>query len=93
MKDSFLAKLSFFLSLGFWVPLFNVGLCTVSIFLAVSSIRKIIDEPKTYGGMGYAVAALVLSVTSIVLTVVGLVWYLFFSDAVCSSAMCQQLMR
>lgn len=87
MKDKFFAKIAFFLSLGFWIPLFNVGLCIASIIIGFMAIRKIMNEPNKYGGMGYAVTAIVLSVTSLVLSLLGLIIYLS-SEQICSSAVC-----
>ncbi len=74
-KDSFYAKASFYLSLGFWIPLFNLAICSVSIALAITSLRMAHKEPNKYGGRRYAIIALVLSVTSILLTVVGFIIY------------------
>ena len=37
-KDAFHAKIAFYLSLGFWIPLFNIGLCIVSIILASKAL-------------------------------------------------------
>ena len=86
-KDSFNAKLSFFLSLGFWVPLFNVGLCIVSIMIASKVLRLHFQDPEESSGIIYAVIALALSITSLVLTFLGLLIYLF-SGAVCTSQIC-----
>ena len=86
-KDTFNAKLSFFLSLGFWIPLFNVGLCIVSMIIASKVIRLHFQDPEESSGIIYAVIALVLSITSLVLTFVGLSVYLF-SGAICTSQFC-----
>lgn len=67
-QDSFHAKTAFYLSLGFWIPLFNVGICIVSIMLAFKALRYADKNPQKYSGIGYAIAALVLSITSLLFT-------------------------
>ena len=86
-KDSFHAKLSFYLSLGFWIPLFNIGLSIVSLFLAISAIKQYFLDPEEYGGLYYAIIASVLSITSLVLTVIGVIFYVF-SGLICTSRIC-----
>jgi hypothetical protein len=88
LKDSLYAKSAFFLSLGFFIPLFNIGLCITSIILASISLRKQLKEPQNYSGFGYAVAALAISITAILLTIIGGVLY-YFSGNICNSAVCQ----
>ena len=88
-KDKFLPKVAFGLSLGFWVPLFNVGLCIASLILAIKSINNINRNPKANGGLGFVIAALVLSISSLVLTAIGLSIYLT-SEQICESIICQQ---
>jgi hypothetical protein len=86
-KDSFHAKIAFILSLGFWIPLFNVALSIVALWLAATSIRNQIENPKRFGGFGFALTAIILSVASIVLTIIGLIIYLI-SPEFCQSAIC-----
>ncbi|MBN2421704.1 hypothetical protein JXB41_00635 [Candidatus Woesearchaeota archaeon] len=74
--DRFYAKTAFFLSLGFWIPLFNVGLIIVSLWLAIKALKLIEQNPKKYSGRRYAITAMVLSVTSLVMTLFGLSLYL-----------------
>ena len=64
-KDSFHAKLAFGLSLGFWVPLFNIGFLIASIVFAVIALKRNRQDPAHFDGRGWAAAALVLSVTGI----------------------------
>lgn len=71
MTDSFYGKTALFLSLGFWIPLFNIGLCAISIYLAIKCLKLTDIDPKKYGGRKQAVIALVLSSTSILLTIIG----------------------
>jgi len=89
-KDSFHAKIAFWLSLGFWVPLFNIGLCIASLIIAINSLKKYNNDPKKYGGYGYIITAIVLSSTSILLTVLGVMIYLQ-SKSFCGSAFCQAI--
>ncbi len=87
-KDSFHAKLAFWISLGFWIPLFNIGICAAAIFIAAKAINRQFKEPERYGGLKFAVLAIVLAVTGLALTVFGYVAYLM-SDSICGSAICQ----
>ena len=73
MTDSFYGKVALILSLGFWIPLFNIGLCAVSIYLALKALKLTDEDPKKYGGRKQAVIALILSTTSILLTAIGIV--------------------
>lgn len=70
-KDSFYAKTAFFLSLGFWIPLFNIGLTIVSIYLAIKALKLCEKKPKKYGGKKHAILALIISVSALALTIVG----------------------
>jgi len=86
--DCFHAKVAFFLSLGFWVPLFNVALCIISIVFALKALRLYFKKPRRHGGVGYFIAALVLSLSGLVLTAAGLILYLM-SNKICGSVMCE----
>lgn len=88
-KDMFDAKIAFYLSLGLWVPLLNIAICLTSLIFSFRALRSLRQDPRHFGGRGYIVAALVLSLTGLVLTLIGLVFYYFFHDAICGSAMCQ----
>lgn len=74
-KDTFQARLAFYLSLGFWIPLFNIGLAVTSIVIAWKALRAI-SKDNRFGGQGYAIAALVLSFTIVIASVVFLAVYL-----------------
>ncbi|MBC8501425.1 MAG: hypothetical protein H8D38_06710 [DPANN group archaeon] len=65
-KDRFHAILSFIFSLGFWIPLLNIGFSLVSLFLAIKALRLISADSKKYGGMGFALAALIISLTTFI---------------------------
>ncbi len=87
--DTLEAKVAFYLSLGLWVPLFNIAICITSLIFAVKALKLYRNDPKHFGGIGYIIAAFILSITGLVLTVLGLVMYYFFNDSVCGSAVCQ----
>jgi len=87
-RDKFYAKIAFYLSLGFWIPLFNVGLCLISIIIASVALKNHFREPEKYGGFGLAITALILSIGSIILTIVGLIIFLM-SNQICGTAVCQ----
>lgn len=91
-KDSFYAKVSFYLSLGFFIPLFNIALCTGAIITSVMALKLNYKDPKNFGGRGYAIAALVMSIAGIVLTVIGLIIYLM-SDRICMSSICNAVLN
>ena len=76
-KDNFNAKLSFILSLGFFIPLFNIGLAVASIILAINSIRFINKYPDKFSGLWYAITALAISVSTIILTIIFISVWLF----------------
>ena len=73
--DEFHAKTAFFLSLGFWIPLFNVGFTLLSIFFAVKALNLIEKKPKKYSGKAYAITASIISITALVLTIMGFIIY------------------
>lgn len=76
-KDYFYSKTSFILSLGFWVPLFNIGLCIASLILAFKALRYEEKEPERYGGRKYAIAAIVISTTILVFSLIFGITYLY----------------
>ena len=82
-KDDFYAKIAFYVSLGFWIPLFNLGMGIVAIVFAVMAIRNRAMDPEKYGGATYAIIALVLGVVAIV----GMLFWVF-SGMICNSALC-----
>ena len=88
--DKFYAKFAFFLSLGFWIPLFNIAICAVSLWLSIKAIKLHMKEPNKYGGFGFAVAGLILSLAGLIGTLVGYALYVF-SGAICDSVICQGL--
>jgi hypothetical protein len=91
-KDCFYAKVSFFLSLGFFIPLFNLAICAGSLVTAIMALKLNYRDPKKFGGRGYAIAALILSVTGIALTIIGLIIYLM-SERICLSSICSAVIN
>ncbi len=75
-KDFFYAKTAFYLSLGFWIPLFNVAMSILSIYFAFKALKLIDKHPEKYSGRKYTIIALVLSLSSLLLMIVGGVGYL-----------------
>ena len=75
VKDTFHGTTSLVLSLGFFIPLFNIGLCAVSIWFAIRALRLVDTDPKHYGGRTYAIIGLVLSITTILVTIIGIIIY------------------
>ena len=77
--DDFYARTALLLSLGFWIPLFNIGLCITSLILAFRALKFIDSSPKDYAGKKMAIAAIVISILAIILTAVGVVIYVIRS--------------
>jgi hypothetical protein len=88
-KDSLMAKIAFFLSLFNWIPLFNFGIAPVSIYLAILAIKKQSSNPSKYGGLIYATLALCISSAALIITIIGLIIFYFFSDDICANSICQ----
>jgi len=79
-KDNFYAKTAFILSLGFWIPLFNIGLTIVSIFFACKALKLVDKDPKKYSGRTLAIIALILSITTLVGMFAGLIYWLVLNS-------------
>ena len=75
-KDNFYAKTAFILSLGLWIPLFNIGLTIVSIFFACKALKLVDKNPKKYSGRTFAILALVLSITTLIGMIAGGIYWL-----------------
>ena len=76
-KDSFYGKTAFVLSLGFWIPLFNIGLMIIAIYFAIKALRFSDQHPEHFGGRKHATAALVIATTALALTALGTALYAF----------------
>ncbi|MBD3203618.1 hypothetical protein GF327_04945, partial [Candidatus Woesearchaeota archaeon] len=71
-QDNFYSKTSFYLSLGFWVPLFNIGFAIVSLWFGLKALRLAEKNPKKYQKRKYAVIGIALSLTTLVLSIFGI---------------------
>ena len=76
-KDSFNAKLSFILSMGFFIPLFNIGLSIAALIIAINSLRRINQYPDKFDGLKYSIAAITISATTIVLSIIFIFAYMY----------------
>ena len=76
-KDNFYAKTALILSLGFWIPLFNIGLTIVSIFFSLKALNLVDKHPKKFSGRTFAIIALVLSITTLVAMLAGIIYWLY----------------
>lgn len=74
-KDNFQAKLAFYLSLGIIVPLFNVGFSFAAVVIAFKALSQIKSDHR-FGGLKYAVAALVIGCAGVVSSIIGIVIFL-----------------
>ena len=75
-KDTFQARLAFYLSLGFWIPLFNMGLSVAAIIIAWRALIKM-GRDKRFGGQAYAIIALILGFATAIGSIVFLSVYMF----------------
>jgi hypothetical protein len=71
-KDKFYAKTSFILSLGFWIPLFNIGMAVTSIIFAFKALKLINKDKNKYGGKNYAIIGLIIGFTVLITSIVTL---------------------
>ena len=71
-KDNFYAKIALILSLGFWIPLFNIGLAATSIIMAMKALQKIDQNDKKYAGRKMAILSLAISLTVLITSIVTL---------------------
>jgi uncharacterized membrane protein len=92
VKDTLFAKIAFYLSLGFWVPLFNIALCVASLIIAIPLIKRIREEPEKFGGLNYVIFAIIISLLGIIATIIGLIVYLQ-SQTFCLSAYCSNIIN
>jgi hypothetical protein len=66
-QDLFYSKLSFGLSLGFWIPLLNYPLSILAIIFGVNALKLAHKNPERYGGRGFAVAGIILGTIPILI--------------------------
>jgi hypothetical protein len=72
-RDRFYARLSFFLGLGFWIPLLNFPLSILSIIFGISALRLAHLYPQRYGGRVYAIIGIILSSLPIIFGISALI--------------------
>ena len=76
-KNRNMAMASFILGLFFWMPLFNMILGPIAIFLGIKALIKIKKQPKKYTGKWYAISGIILGWIPIFLWIVQLVMMAF----------------
>lgn len=72
-KDTFYSKLSFALSLCFWIPLLNVPLSISAIAFGIAALKLIHNSPERYGGRIYAVIGIILGALPLILILTALI--------------------
>ena len=70
-KDSILAKISFILSMFFWVPLLNNFLAIAAIITGIKALKQIKSNPEAHGGRRWAVAGIVMGALVLIIYVLG----------------------
>ena len=70
-KDSILAKVSFILSMFFWVPLLNNFLAIAAILTGIKALRQIKSDPEHHGGRRWAIAGIVLGALPLIIYLLG----------------------
>jgi len=61
-KKKDLAITSFVLGLFFWVPLLNIFIGVLAVFIGVKALINIKKNPKKYGGKGLAIIGIILGI-------------------------------
>ncbi len=69
-KDSFYAKVSMFLGLGFWVPLLNIPLSILAIIMGITALKLAHNHPERYGGRKFAMTGIVLGFIPLILMLI-----------------------
>ncbi|MFT7615208.1 MAG: hypothetical protein ACI8Y7_000011 [Candidatus Woesearchaeota archaeon] len=70
MKSKADSKLIFLCSLGSFIPYINYFIAPLIIIASVHQIIKIRAEPKEYGGFGYVVLAVIISIVMLFFSVI-----------------------
>ncbi len=76
-KDKFLAKTAFFLSLFSWLPLLNIGICIISVLVAIKALKLIDHESKRFGGSLYAYIGLAISASMLIISIIFMVIFAY----------------
>jgi len=71
------AKISFILSLFFWLPALNIFTSILAIVFGVVFFREL-KEDKTQRGKGLAIAGITIGTVTLILSFLGLFIYSFF---------------
>ncbi len=61
---------AFICGLFIWVPLFNVVLGPLALLFGIIGMRRIKQDPKRYGGAGYALTGIILGSIAVVFTLI-----------------------
>ena len=70
------AKVSFILSLFFWLPAINIFTSILAIVFGITFFKEI-KKNKTLKGKGLAIAGITIGLTTLVLSFIGMVIYFF----------------
>ena len=74
-KDIFDARLAFIVSLFSIVPLLNFGICIVSIYMSIRSLKQIYSDREKFGGLTYAYLALGISSAMLIVSTIFMIIY------------------
>ena len=74
-QDTFHSNVAIILSLGFWLPLFNIGMSLVSIYFAVLAITLNFKDKDKFGGRYRAITALIISSTTFIASIIFYIIY------------------
>lgn len=75
-QDKFFAKMSFWLGVFSFIPLFNYGLSLAAIYFGIKALNLIASHPKQFSGKWMAIVGLVLGGVFFVGSIVATVFFL-----------------
>ena len=70
-KSKFNAVIAFAFSLAFWIPLLNYIFCPLATFFGIKALLEIKRHPDKFAGLGYAITAIIIGITSIAFFLIG----------------------
>ena len=70
-KSRSLSMASFIFSLAFWIPLLNYIFCPLATFFGIKALLEIKRHPDKFAGLGYAITAIIIGITSIAFFLIG----------------------
>lgn len=76
---------SLVLGLFFWVPLLNLVLGASAVLAGARSIANIKKEPKKYGGIGFAIAGIILGLIPLIFLLIGIGLCFSGQKSICGS--------